>query len=266
VSVGSAEVNHHQAPADGNLDMLTIEGLTAGYSKVPVIQDISLKVRRAEVVAVIGPNGSGKSTMLKAIVGLIGREGRVILKGQDVSEWPTNRIIRAGLAYVPQVENVFPSLSVTENLEAGAFFRRDQVRRGIERVYSFFPDLQLARKKRAGELSGGQQKMLAIGRGLMSEPAIVLLDEPSGGLAPIYMQVVWQKIKEIAAAGTSIVLVEQSVQDAIAQASVVHVFISGRSVLTATPAELANHDLAALFLGGIDRIGGETPPQSSRVQ
>jgi ABC-type branched-subunit amino acid transport system ATPase component len=234
--------------------ILEVEGLTAGYTRIPVISDVCLTAYKSRVSAVLGPNGSGKSTMLKAIIGLLGHEGKVVHNGETVSGWPTHRIVMHGLGYVPQVQNVFPSLTVLENLEAGTFFRRTTLRHGLERAFEMFPDLKQAAGKKAGTLSGGQRRMLAIARVLMSEPTVVILDEPTAGLAPNYVETVWQRVRDIAKTGAAVLVVEQNVELALRNSDFVDVLVGGRCVISGTAVDARNQDLAAIFLGALGSI------------
>ena len=237
--------------AEGAAVGLVVSALTAGYTKVPVVSNVSFKAFKGHVSAIIGPNGSGKSTLLKAIVGLVEHEGNVTLNGQDVSSWSTHRIVRHGLGYVPQVQNVFPSLTVLENLETGAFFKRDRLRVTLKRVFAMFPDLEVASNKKAGSLSGGQRTMLAIARVLMADPSVVVMDEPTAGLAPIYVEAVWRQVRTIRDTGAAVIVVEQNVDQALSHADFVDVLVAGRCVITGTAAEASQRDLGAIFLGAL---------------
>lgn len=230
---------------------LEAESITAGYGKVPVIENVSVSANSGSVVALIGPNGAGKSTFLKAIFGLLRQTtGSVRVAGQELSGVPPHRVARMGMAYVPQVDNVFPSMSVVENLEMGAYTRGGGVRQRIEEVLEIFPDLAEARTKKAGNLSGGQRNMLALARSLMLEPKVVLLDEPTAGLSPAYTAVVWAQVKRVAATGTAVVVVEQNVDLAVSNADMVYVLVAGRNRLEGTATEVARQDLPSIFLGG----------------
>ncbi|MFZ0217248.1 MAG: ABC transporter ATP-binding protein [Candidatus Dormiibacterota bacterium] len=226
------------------------ERITAGYGRAAVVQDVSISAAPSSVVAVVGPNGAGKSTFMKSLFGLLpGMTGRVEVDGKDVSGWPPHRIARQGMAYVPQVDNVFPSLSVVENLEMGAFTRRGDIAGRIREVLGIFPDLADATGKRAGTLSGGQRNLLGMARSLMLDPRVVLLDEPTAGLSPAYTEVVWTQVQRIAATEAAVVVVEQNVDVAIRHADRVYVLVAGRNRLEGTAADMAQVDLASVFLG-----------------
>ena len=178
--------------------LLEAKDVVAGYaSGVDILHGVSITVHGGEMVAIIGPNGAGKSTLLRAIFGLLAvRQGQISLKGQDISNRPTDELVLRGISYVPQVDNVFPSLTILENLEMGAFVRHNGVRDRLERVYELFPDLASRRRDRAGKLSGGQRQMLALARALMLDPRVLLLDEPSASLSPKMVASLFEKIDE----------------------------------------------------------------------
>src|SRR5258708_5064705 len=164
---------------------LSVQGLTAGYGGPPIIEQVSLTARRGAITAIVGPNGAGKSTLLKAVAGLIRpMEGRVFVEGKEVTNLPAEKLVRRGIAYVPQVENVFPDLTVRENLDMGGYVRKSGVRERIEQLFLLFPDLKVAAHRRASTLSGGQRTMLAPARGLMVDPAVLVLCVPNSGLSP----------------------------------------------------------------------------------
>ncbi|HZK72710.1 MAG TPA: ABC transporter ATP-binding protein [Clostridia bacterium] len=234
-----------------DIPVLDVRGLTAGYSNVPVITDVSLKAYKGKVTAIVGPNGAGKSTLMKAIVGLIKcSSGSVRLNGTEVSGWAPERLVREGLAYVPQVVNVFPSLTIRENLEMGGYTRRSGLHERIEHIYSLFPDLKQASSRPARTLSGGQRHMLAMARGLMTDPSILILDEPTAGLAPKYAAGIWDHVKIAQSTGVGIVIVEQNTRRTLASADWAYVLVLGRNRLEGPGAELLEDpEVAQLYIG-----------------
>jgi len=245
-------------PSERGPAVLVAESITAGYGKVPVIQDVTLQAEPGKVVAMVGPNGAGKSTMLKAVFGLLrNKSGRVLLAGEDIGAWPAFRIARNGMAYVPQVINVFTSMTVFENLEMGGYTLKKGVQARANEVLEIFPDLKTARSKKAGNLSGGQRNMLGMARALMLEPKVVLLDEPTAGLSPAYTAIVWDQIRRVAALGTAVVVVEQNVDLAVNHADWVYVLVAGRNRLDGKAREVGLVDLPSIFLGG----QGPTEPE-----
>ncbi|MGD2127587.1 MAG: ABC transporter ATP-binding protein [Desulfobacteraceae bacterium] len=232
--------------------MLKAEEITAGYTAVDILHSVNMKINAGEVVSIIGPNGAGKSTLLKSIFGiLVPRQGRISLKDEDITGLKPNRIARKGISYVPQVDNVFPSLTIQENLDMGAFIRNDDYSQRMEEVFDLFPVMRERKKQRAGQLSGGQRQMVAMGRALMLDPEILLLDEPSAGLAPLLVADIFEKIKEINATGVAIIIVEQNAREALKMAHHGYVLAMGRNVLDDKgEALLANEEIARLYLGG----------------
>lgn len=229
---------------------LTVERITAGYGRSPVIRDVSVTVDAGSVTAIVGPNGAGKSTFAKTLAGILRpTSGRILVNDTDITRVPGHLIPRHGLVYVPQNDNVFPTLTVRENLEVGGFAarRNSDVRMG--EVFEIFPDLGVAKDKKAGNLSGGQQNLLALARALMVEPIVIVLDEPTAGLSPTYTGIVWQQIGLIAKAGTAVLVVEQNVDRALAHAQFVNIFVAGANHVHGTAAEVAGLDLAGIFLG-----------------
>jgi branched-chain amino acid transport system ATP-binding protein len=231
--------------------VLEVEGFSAGYGSVPVVSDIRLNASAGAVTVILGPNGAGKSTLLKGIAGLIPRlGGRVHVAGRDVSRLAAEAIVAAGMSYMPQVDNVFPSLTVEENLRMGAYLRTAGLRERMDEVLTLFPMLRVALAKRAGALSGGQRNMLALARGLMLDPHVLLLDEPTAGLAPAMAQEVWKQIRLVAEQGAAVVVVEQNVRTALAHSDYAYVLVSGRNRHEAPSAALADGvDLGEMFLG-----------------
>ena len=232
--------------------ILSVAGAVGGYGGADILHGIDMTVGRREIVAVIGPNGAGKSTALKAIFGLVTlREGKVRFDGQEITGWAPNRIVRCGIGYVPQVDNVFREMTVQENLEMGAFLRRTGLEAALERVYLLFPDLVEKRRKPAGSLSGGQRQMVAFGRALMLDPQLLLLDEPTAGLSPRYCEQIFQIIRDVRAAGVAVLLVEQHAKQALAFSDRAYVLTSGRNRAEGSGAGLlADREIAQMFLGG----------------
>ena len=217
-----------------------------------ILHGVSLVVNEGEIVTIIGPNGCGKSTLMKAVVGLVPvRSGAVTFRGVDVTDHAPERVVRAGLCYVPQSANVFPSLSIRENLEMGAFIRGDDGRARIDEMFGLFPDLARRPKARAGSLSGGQRQMLALARALMLDPKLLLLDEPSAGLSPAIMGMVFERIRDINATGVALLLVEQQAREALQHSDRGYVLSGGENRLEDRgPALLDNPEVARLYLGG----------------
>jgi ABC-type branched-subunit amino acid transport system ATPase component len=225
--------------------------VVAGYGEVEILHGVSVSVNRGEIVAVIGPNGAGKSTLLKAVFGLVPvRGGSVRLAGEDVTNLPPDRLVQKGISFVPQTENVFASLTIGENLEMGAFVRRDGLHDRLDRVYGLFPDIAARRHTRAGKLSGGQRQMLALARALMLDPQLLLLDEPSASLSPKMVDSVFEKIAEINREGTAMLLVEQNAREALAFSSRAYVLAMGENRFEgAASGLLDDEDVGRLYLG-----------------
>jgi len=232
--------------------MLELEGVSSYYGKIKALHEISLYVRQGEIVAVLGANGAGKTTTLRTISGLLRpRAGHIRFKGRDIGGWSPDRIVRLGLGHCPEGRQLFPEMSVHENLEMGAYTRGDDLRPHLERIFDLFPLLRERREQRAGSLSGGEQQMLAIGRALMSSPELILFDEPSLGLAPLMVQEVARSIRTLNAAHTTALLVEQDVQVAFTIAHRGYVLENGRIVLAGSISELAHSDrVKRAYLGG----------------
>ncbi|MFT0797315.1 ABC transporter ATP-binding protein [Synechococcus sp. R5-12] len=232
--------------------LLDIQDLYSGYRGVDILKGIHLKVNPGQMVVIIGPNGAGKSTVLKSLFGLATiRSGRVLFQGSDITHLPAEQLVRRGIGFVPQTNNVFPSLTVQENLEMGAFIRRDNPAAQLERVYELFPPLKEKRRQAAGSLSGGQRQMLAIGRALMVEPQLLLLDEPTAGLSPLYIEQTFALLQEINRLGISILMVEQNAKQALKMADWGYVLSTGENRFEDTgPNLLNNPEVLELFLGG----------------
>jgi ABC-type branched-subunit amino acid transport system ATPase component len=231
--------------------ILQAESLFAGYGEVEILHGVSVTVNEGEIVAVIGPNGAGKSTLLKAVFGLVPvSRGTVTLLGTDVTNQSPDRIVLVGMSFVPQTENVFPTLTIHENLEMGAFVRQNGSRERVERVYSLFPDIAGRRGERAGKLSGGQRQMLALARALMLDPKILLLDEPSASLSPKMVDSIFEKITDINAQGTAILLVEQNAREALSFSKRAYVLATGENRFEGDAKTLlADEEVGKLYLG-----------------
>jgi len=232
--------------------LLEARGLVGGYGKMMILKGVTLGVDEGAIAVIVGPNGAGKSTALKAIFGLIPvQEGSVSLDGQSLAGLRADQMVTQGLALVPQTSNVFSSLSIEENLEMGAFQRRDDFSATLEKVYEIFPPLSERRTTPAGQLSGGQRQMLAMGRAMMSEPRVLLLDEPTAGLSPAFVEQTFNRILAIRDTGVGIVMVEQNAKQALSVADAGFVLASGENRHTGTGAELlADPEVRASFLGG----------------
>ena len=231
------------------LEMTNIHG---GYGGANILNGVSIAIDADQIGVIVGPNGAGKSTTLKALFGLLKvGEGSVVFDGRTVTNMAPEKLVLEGLSYVPQEFNVFPTMSVEENLEMGAYVRRDGFRHLIDQVYGFFPPLKDKRRQPAGELSGGQRQMVAIGRALMTEPRLLLLDEPTAGLSPRYMGEIFDRIIAVNKAGVGILMVEQNARQALALAHRGFVLAGGQNRFTGTGAELlADPEVAKSFLGG----------------
>jgi branched-chain amino acid transport system ATP-binding protein len=233
--------------------MLEVRDLHVSYGQIAAVKGISFSVDEGEVVTLIGGNGAGKTTTLRTLSGLIRRtSGTIHLRGERIDEMPAHDIVNKGMAQSPEGRRIFPRMSIAENLDLGAFSRRDRdgVAADIERVYDLFPVLRERRTQAAGTLSGGEQQMLAMGRALMSRPKLLMLDEPSMGLSPIMMQRIFETVRELKAQGTTILLVEQNAQSALALADRGYVIETGRIVLEGTGQDLlVNEDVRKAYLG-----------------
>jgi ABC-type branched-subunit amino acid transport system ATPase component len=231
--------------------ILTVSSVTAGYGGDPIIENVSFDAYRGKMVAIVGPNGAGKSTLLKVVGGVIKpTAGKVLIEGRDVTGFSSERLLRTGISYVPQVDNVFPSLSVLENLEMGGYARRRGVKEKVAELCEMFPDLKPALRRQARTLSGGQRTMLAIARGLMLDPAVLLLDEPTAGLAPRFVDRVWAEVMNIKKLDVAVVIVEQNTRRTLAQADWAHVLVLGRNRLEGTGSQLLQDpEVVELYVG-----------------
>jgi len=234
------------------MTLLSVEDVYGGYGDVDILNGVDLKVDSGEIVVIIGPNGAGKSTAMKAIFGLVRvREGRIVFDGKEITNLRPDQVVRAGLCYVPQEYNVFPTLSVQENLEMGAFIRDDDISEDLQKVYDLFPDLHDKRRQQAGQLSGGQRQMVAMGRALMLDPRLILLDEPTAGLAPAIVDLIFKNIRKINDLGVGILMVEQNAKQALKMSDRGYVLATGRNRHEDTGENLlANREVAEMFLGG----------------
>jgi ABC-type branched-subunit amino acid transport system ATPase component len=232
--------------------LLAIENVVAGYGEMQVLKGVSLRVEEGEIVSIVGPNGAGKSTVMKLVFGLLKPwEGSVRFDGNDISGLAPERIVRRGLCYVPQVENVFPTLTVEENLEMGAFILDGPIAERKERVFELFPRLAERRRQRAGKMSGGERQMVAMGRALMLDPKLLMLDEPSAGLAPLLVDMIFQKVVDINRSGVAILMVEQNARKSLALAHRGYVLATGQNQVEGPGSELlADPEVARLYLGG----------------
>lgn len=234
--------------------ILAVEGLVSGYGKMEVLHGISLSVRRGEIVALIGPNGAGKSTVLKAVAGLLrASSGRVVFLDEEVTNHPTYEIVEKGLAYNPQGRVVFPDMTVQEHLYMGAWTLRHRLEKekALERVYLLFPWLMERRKRKANQMSGGEQQMLSLARALMTHPRLLLLDEPSLGLSPKWVKTVFEKIIEIKKSGLPCLIVEQKAAMALEYSDYGYVLETGKNRYEGKGDDLLNNpDVRRLYLGG----------------
>ncbi|PKP69254.1 MAG: ABC transporter ATP-binding protein [Alphaproteobacteria bacterium HGW-Alphaproteobacteria-4] len=234
------------------MSFLEAHNMTGGYGAADILHGCSLSVEKGQIAVIVGPNGAGKSTAMKAVFGMLKlRGGHVMLEGEDITQLSPQARVAKGMAFVPQTSNVFPSMTVEENLEMGAFLRRDNVAATMEQVYALFPILRDKRRQAAGELSGGQRQQVAVGRALMTVPKLLMLDEPTAGVSPIVMDELFDRIIEVARTGISILMVEQNARQALNIADMGYVLVQGSNRYTDTgEALLADPDVRRTFLGG----------------
>jgi ABC-type branched-subunit amino acid transport system ATPase component len=232
--------------------LLEVREVSAGYGDVDILDGVSLRVDEREIVTLIGPNGAGKSTLLRVVTGLLAaRRGRILLAGDDIANRRPSAIVRRGISYVPQTRNIFPSLTVHENLEMGAYLRSGSIAERLAEVYRRFPALEARRSQRAGSLSGGERQMAAIGMALMLDPRLLVLDEPSAGLAPAVVEVLFERLREINRSGVALLMVEQNAREALSFSDRGYVMVMGRNRAEGPGQDLAQDpDVRALFLGG----------------
>lgn len=229
------------------------DAMTGGYgSGADILHDCTIAVDKGQIAVIVGPNGAGKSTAMKAVFGMLNvRQGAVRLEGEDITKLSPQARVAKGMAFVPQTQNIFTSMTVEENLEMGAFLRRDDIKGTMEQVYHLFPILRDKRYQAAGELSGGQRQQVAVGRALMTQPKVLMLDEPTAGVSPIVMDELFDRIIEVARTGISILMVEQNARQALAIADKGYVLVQGANRFTDTgEALLADPEVRRSFLGG----------------
>lgn len=234
------------------MSLIEVKNVVAGYGGAPILNGVNIAIDQSDIGVIVGPNGAGKSTTLKAIFGLLHvTSGSILFAGDDITNALPDKLVPRGLSFVPQEKNVFTSLTVEENLEMGAFTRRDDYSATIEWVYGMFPVLREKRRQPAGELSGGQRQMVAMGRALMSQPRLLLLDEPSAGLSPRYVLEIFEQIVKVNKAGVGILMVEQNARQALAFATRGFVLAGGRNLFEGTGKQLIEDpEVARSFLGG----------------
>ena len=233
------------------MPLLDVTGLRAGYGDTEILHGADMRVEADEIVTIIGPNGSGKSTLMKSVVGVVeASAGEVRFDGRRIEHLRADRRIPLGLCYVPQTDNVFPTLTVTENLEMGGFLRSDRLDGRIREMFDLFPDLAEKRAARAGSLSGGQRQMMAVARALMLEPRLLLLDEPTAGLSPLLMDTVFQMVRDINATGVAILMVEHNARKALSISHRGYVLAMGEVRMESTGQDLADDpNVGRLYLG-----------------
>ena len=226
--------------------------MTGGYGGADILKGCTISVESGEIAVIVGPNGAGKSTAMKAMFGMLDlRAGSVLLNGEDITSLPPQHRVQRGMGFVPQTQNVFTSMTVEENLEMGGFIRCDDFSDTIEEIYNLFPVLREKRAQPAGELSGGQRQQVAVGRALMTQPKVLMLDEPTAGVSPIVMDELFDRIIDVARTGIAILMVEQNAKQALAIADRGYVLVQGENRYTDSGAALlANPDVRRAFLGG----------------
>ena len=232
--------------------LLSAQNITCGYNSIDIVFNCNIGVNKGEIASIVGPNGAGKSTVMKAIFGLLEiKEGKVLLDSEDITNLQPQERVLKGMGFVPQTNNIFPSLSVQENLEMGAFIENNDGKDMLDYIYGLFPILHDKRHQQAGELSGGQRQQVAVGRALMTNPKVLMLDEPSAGVSPIVMEGIFNKIQEIAKQGTAVLMVEQNAKQALEISDLGFVLNQGKNLFTNTGKSLLdNKEVRKSFLGG----------------
>jgi len=232
--------------------LIEMQKVVAGYGGAPILHGVDIAIEERDIGVIVGPNGAGKSTTLKAIFGLLKvTEGIINFEGRPITNTLPDRLVPMGLGFVPQEKNVFTSMTVNENLEMGAFIRQDDISATLDYVYEMFPPLREKRRQNAGELSGGQRQMVAMGRALMSKPRLLLLDEPSAGLSPRYVGEIFEQIVKVNASGVGVLMVEQNAKQALGLASKGFVLANGQNLFTGSGRQLLDDpEVAKSFLGG----------------
>ena len=233
------------------MSLLEFNNVVSGYGEMEILHGVSLEVEEGEIVSIIGPNGAGKSTLVKTIFGLLNTwEGNIVFSEEDITGMSPEQIVRKGMCFVPQVDNTFSTLTVHENLEMGAYIRDDDFRPRIEEIYELFPDIKDRRNTRVSKLSGGMRQMVALGRSLMLDPQMLLLDEPSAGLAPLVVEMIFDRIKAINQQGVTLLIIEQNARKALENSDRGYVLVDGKNRLDGPgPELLADEQIGELFLG-----------------
>jgi ABC-type branched-subunit amino acid transport system ATPase component len=233
------------------MSLLQFDNVVSGYGEMEILHGVSIRVDEGEIVSIIGPNGAGKSTLLKTVFGMLNTwQGNIVFREEDITRMSPEQIVRKGMCYVPQVDNTFPSLTVQENLEMGAYIRDDDYRPRIEEVYELFPDIENRRSTRVEKLSGGMRQMVALGRALMLDPQMLLLDEPSAGLAPLVVDMIFNRIQAIREQGVTFLIIEQNARKALENSDRGYVLVDGKNRLDGPGQELlADEQIGELFLG-----------------
>ncbi|MEN8831544.1 ABC transporter ATP-binding protein [Pacificibacter sp.] len=234
------------------MSYLSATHMTGGYGGADILHDCELSVEKGEIAVIVGPNGAGKSTAMKAVFGMLNiHTGSVVLDGEDITKLSPQERVYKGMGFVPQTSNIFPTMTVAENLEMGAFIRTDDYKQTMEQVYEIFPAVYEKRNQNAGELSGGQRQQVAVSRALMTQPKLLMLDEPTAGVSPIVMDELFDRIIEVAKTGIAVLMVEQNARQALDIADKGYVLVQGRNAYTDTGAALlANPEVRRTFLGG----------------